>query len=107
MSRYPNILLVASIRPPNGKPDEFLGEDVADITLGGELYEVLTTENSDMGIYPLQEYFSVYEYITYGWGDTIELGEALTKIEKFKMAIQDYCEANNCTYKIELTANFW
>lgn len=110
MSSHPNTLLVASIRPPSGQPDEFLGEDLGEgleLVIGGESYEVYTTENTEMGIYPVDESFAVYEYLTYGWGDTTELGEALAKIEKFKMAVQDYCEANNCTYRLDLTANFW
>lgn len=106
MSSHPNTLLVASIRPPGGQLDEFL-ETNDDITIGGVLYHVVPYEDTDLAIYPDPEYFCIYEYLTYGWGDTVELGSALAKIDEFKAIVEDYCEINNCTYKFHLTANFY
>lgn len=107
MSSHPNALLIASIRPPSGQVDEFLQEG-EDLEVGGEFYCVVVDENSDMGICPADvEHFCIYEYLTYGWCETLELGEALAKIDKFNTIVEDYCRIHNCTYKLHLSANFY
>jgi hypothetical protein len=107
MGMSPNTLLVASIRPLNGQLDEFLLEDQEEIEVGGVCYDLIASENTEMGIFPDEGYYCIYEYLTSGWGNTVELHEALAKIDEFKSIVEDYCQINKCAYKFHLTANFW
>lgn len=108
MGMCPNTLLIAQIRPISNSLEEFLeaNADTGDIYIEGEAYYVISSANSDMGIYPDEGYFAIYEYISYGWGDTTELSVALQNIQDFKNLVRDFCKRKNCTYKLSIGANF-
>lgn len=104
----PNTLLIAEIRPISDSLEEFLetNADTGDIYIEGGAYYVISFANSDLGIYPDDGYFAIYDYISYGWGDTTELSIALQKIQDFKNLVRAFCERKNCTYKLSIGANF-
>ena len=119
MGCNPNTILIASIRPPNGQPDEFLNAldpewesegsiqlDQLRLTHDGH-YQVVVGEDNDQGIYPKEDSFAVYDYLTYGWGDEISLDEFDDKVLNFKALVQNFCHLHKCTYSISLRANFW
>ena len=107
MSSSPNVLLVAAIRPASGNPEEFLADTYGDISVGGVMYEAIQYEDADRGIFPKEEHFCIYENLTYGWGDTTELDAALAEVTRFKTIVEGYCQTNNCTFKIYLSANYY
>lgn len=119
MGCHPNTLLVASIRPPSGQPDEFLNVldpewpdngtiqlDQLRLTHDGH-YQVVVGEDSEQGVYPKEDSFAVFQYLTYGWGDEISLDEFDAKVANFKTLVQNFCDLHGCTYSINLSANSW
>lgn len=119
MSSRPNTILVASIRPPSGQPDEFLTTVDPEWEANGSIqldqlklgydrhYSVVVGANQDQGIYPAEGSFAVYDYLTYGWGDELTLSEFDAKVANFKRLVQNFCDLHSCTYSISLSANFW
>jgi hypothetical protein len=105
MGMSPNTLLIAQIRPVSDSLDEFL-ESNADIYIEGEAYYVIAYANSDMGIYPDDGYFAIYDYLSSGWGETVDLGTALDIIDSFRNRVQKFCTEKDCTYKLSIGANF-
>ena len=119
MGCHPNTILVASIRPPNGQPDEFLNALDPEWESNGSIqldqlrlthdgyYQVIVGEASEQGVYPAEDSFAVFEYLTYGWGDELTLDEFDAKVAAFKLLVQNFCNLHKCTYSISLSANFW
>lgn len=119
MSSHPNTILIASIRPPSGQPDEFLTALDPEWESNGSIqldqlrlghdghYSVVVNVDQDQGIFPAEDSFVVYDYLTYGWGDEITLNEFDAKVANFKTLVQNFCNLHRCTYSISLSANFW
>lgn len=119
MGMYPKTILVASIRPPNGQPDEFLTSLDPEWESNGSIqldqlrlthdgyYQVVVNVDQDQGIFPAEDSFAVFEYLTYGWGEEITLEELEPKLAHFRSLVINFCNLHKCTYSISLSANFW
>ena len=113
MGMDPKTILVASIRPPNGQPDEFLETNFPDYESEGEIRLVPGSENyedryslSNYEVETDKESFDIHEYATYGWGEFVTLDELVEILNKFEEKVVHFCNVYGCTYSINVGATF-
>jgi hypothetical protein len=118
MGTHPNAILMSVIKP-DGLTRKTLRDILAEsetpiddlyITIGGEDYRALVMEEGYDGNYQIsadEGDIVLFDFITYGYGETIEWAELENKkadLEQWSIGI---CERHNCSYKIVVTANYW
>ncbi len=48
-----------------------------------------------------------HDYLTYGYGETIEWGEVERRVGELRAWAEPLAQAHNCSVVIKLTANYW
>jgi hypothetical protein len=122
MSTHPNTILCAAFTTddlPNKTYRAILSEvpnphdyDLPDlnIPIGDNEYHTLLYNQYDteLQITAKQGQIIVYDFVTYGYGETIEFYELLKRKEELEMWANDICIRHRCS-KVEffVTANYW
>lgn len=107
MSSHPNVYLAASICPPEGKSDEdFVNED-GELEIENAVYSINTYQSDDTGIPVFEGNVTAYIYITYGWGEFVDLDEFDVQKSMFEGYIKKFCTEHSCTYKLLVGADFY
>jgi hypothetical protein len=117
MGTHPNTLLVLHLTPDEGSRKthraimEGLGiEHDDEIEIGDDTYHVEVAESDyieDRQIACKEGDIVLWDPVTYGYGEVIgwdALVEHKNRLEEWAKGI---CERHKCSYRIEVTANYW
>lgn len=118
MSAHPNVILMAVLDPgglSRRTMREIVGDEVFEsfdhtIEIGDEEYHWLVMEGSyDEGfqIRAPEGSLVFFDMVTYGYGDVIRWWVLEAKKNELEVWARETAEANNCTYSIWVTANYW
>lgn len=114
MSSHPNVCLVAIIKsniPDDGNfPSRILEEDLGvDIQIGDTSHDLYAPFYGcdDSGLGAPSGTIGIHEYLTYGWGDSISLTDMNIKIVDFGAKVANFCREHNCSYTINIQANWF
>ena len=121
MSSHPNVILMVLLTPDdlarktyraileeNGiDPDDSMDPDVK---IGGQDYNHFVAESDyedDYQISCREGDLVFFDLVTYGYGEVI----SWANLEAQKNALEEWakgiCERHKCSYRIEVTANYW
>jgi len=117
MSSHPNVILMVALTPGNLSRAtmrnilaETNTEDDDDVKINSQEYRHLVMESdydeSDQ-VRAKEGDLVFFDLVTYGYGETIgweKLEARKRELEEWAKAI---CERHACTYRIEVSANYW
>lgn len=124
MSAHPNIILMACLTPDDLPmktmrailADEGITDaiDEAAITLGAEhfgedfrCFVMNGAYNDGMQITGKSGDLIFHTFLTYGYGEVVSIETLNTRIRTLEEWAKKTAEKHHCTYRIELTANYW
>ena len=121
MSTHPNVILMACLTPDDLARKTYRdicesenipvpNDSVKEIKIGEAEYAIMVMEEAydeSIQIQAKEGDIVVYELVTYGYGEVI----SWEKLERLKTDLEIWCkkvcEQFKCSYRIEVSANYW
>lgn len=120
MSTHPNAILMVVFTPDNlarkthrAIVEEYGLKDIDDkLQVGGDTYHHFVMENSEgyhqgFQITAPEGSIVFFDYVTYGYGEVIDWDGLQKQKEPLEEWAKGICERHHCSYKIQVTANYW
>lgn len=122
MSMHPNVILLCALTPNDlarktyraivaeHKKQRSYEEDHPDLEIGGTEYHCQVMESDydeDWQIGSKEGDIIVFDLVTYGYGETISWDKLSAQKDMLEAWAKEACEKFSCSYRIEITANYW
>lgn len=117
MSSHPNVLLISKLTPDNTSRktlrdivEEYSCSSDDYVKIGGEDYIHICMEDTyeeDMQVSGKEGDLIFLILVTYGYGKSIKWDDLENKKNILEDWSKEVCKTYNCSYEIEVSANYW
>jgi hypothetical protein len=115
MSQHPNVILRCTLTPLGLAKQTMRAilmskKTEAYIKIGNYNYHTKVMENDYDDNFQISSYegdLIFLDFVTYGFSEQIIWDKLVEQKNELELWAKDVCIRHNCTYKINITANFW